>query len=647
MLAPFVLIVVLLALIYRLLRPPSPTSPTAAAAARPTRAQRLVAEVFEYAPAPSAVTAEAVTVLVLYATEYGFAKEVARRAAAALSSLRVAAAAGDVPRLAVRVLNVVDFACADFSRETAVLLVASTTGDGVAPHESVEMCDALVSGAVTFGEATVFGVLALGDRSYPHFCRGGRVLADALEKAARRPPLLPMGEVNQEDWETAMEWVARFGAAVASGGGGGGGGGGKEDYLRAAVDKYAAGMDEGRGRYTRANPYAARVVAKEELTDGCGGAGAKCVVRVEFDVEGAGVQWTAGDALGVMPRNNVERLLRALAAVGDETVVVSGGGGGGGTMAEPVSLRDALLEQLDLKTVRAELVDALGVATEDASERARAILLLGREPGSDSARTHFTDAGRAYADERHVLDVLGDFVGAAVTPGEIARLLRPLTARYYSISSTPRLSLSRIAVTVDVLRYVSNNTAREGVASTYLNDRVPVGSSVDAVGIFVSRNDNFRLPVDASKPVIMVGPGTGIAPFIAFIDERVATAASGRNLLFCGCRHEARDFLYRTRLEAAVAAGRLDLETAFSRDQPHKVYVQDRLRARGADVWQMIDGDGAHVYVCGDGRHMAPDVDEALRGIFGAHGAMDPPAAAAYLDALAADGRMQRDVWVP
>lgn len=670
MLALLLAFAVLGLLFYRQFRASSPSSSDQPRRlSRPTRAQRLVAEAFEFSA--GAADAAAQNVLVLYATEYGFAKEVARRACERLVQARGAA-------LRVRVLNVLDYACVDFAKEDAVMLVASTTGDGVPPNEAADFKEALSFGRVTFGEHLLYAVLALGDKAYPHFCRGGEVLMALMEKESGVKGCVEIGRVDQEDMDVIDEWLESFIEAIPaerrayvdeitpakdvagvtsqklSNNRSHSIAGEEEDadYLVKAVEKYSASLDEASVRYSRNEPFMATVSKKEVLAQTPTGSlsSGKSVIRVEFDVSTADLVYSAGDALGVVPTNNVdevEKMLQALAAVGDELVV--GGAGGSGAfsapadaMAEPLSFRDALMTQLDLKTVKPELISALGLASDDPHERVWA-----KELADDSTGGHFTEAGRAYAEVRHVIDVLGDFPGAALTPPEIARLLRPLTARYYSISSTPAVSRNVVAITVDVLRYQTLNTPREGVASTFLCDRVVVDSPHSRVGIFVSRNDNFRLPKDPATPVVMIGPGTGIAPFVAFLDERVEDDAPGRNILFFGCRHAEQDFLYRDKLEGLVQAGKLELETAFSRDQPEKIYVQDRMRARGADLWRVVDSDGAHVYICGDGRHMARDVDAALSEIFSKHGKMSAKAADAYRESLAEKGRMQRDVWVP
>lgn len=653
---------------------------------KPSRAQKLMAEAFEFIP--QAPVSDAVNVLVLYATEYGFSKEVARRAASMLSQSC---------QYRPRVVNVMNYACVDFSREKYLLVVCSTTGDGVPPNEAEEFLDALRASSVKFHADVQYGVLALGDQSYPHFCRGGILFEELLIKVTHVVPAVHRGEVDQEDWDVILPWIQSFmtflpdstsrectqnvpsskhgiesfedAASLESAADDP-----NADYLLSAIPKFAAQLEDSMtsARYSRNEPFMSRVVCRKLLTvplsdiDVYSGEqmsvkpdDAKKVVRVEFDIANSGMQYKSGDAIGVVPRNNtlaVEDLLQALAATGDELVVP---GADSLSIADtacttPIKFRVALEEHLDLKTVRAELIEALGYATTDPKEKGMAAellhtgeLLLPLQHGGSERRSTvmFSDEGRSYVEEREVLDVLGDFVGAALTPAEIARLLRPLTARYYSISSTPVESPSSIAITVDVLRYSLLNIPREGVASTFLNDRVIPAES--KVGIFVSKNDGFRLPADTKRPIIMIGPGTGVAPFVGFIEERVATNAVGRNILFFGCRHEKQDFLYRAKLEEFAKVGALDLVTAFSRDQPSKIYVQHRILERASELWDMVDKEDAHIYVCGDGSRMAPDVDRALRNVVKVQGQRSDTEAVAYLDRLAEAGRLQRDVWIP
>lgn len=608
---------VLLLAAYRLLRPPR-----AVAVPPPlsSRASRLLAEA-------DAGGACGPRVLLMYGTEYGFAREVCARAASVLGEMGFCA----------RVVGMRDWSCVRLEGERFLGVVCSTTGDGVVPTDARGFAGFLEEGEV--GEGVSFGVLGLGDRGYPHFCRGGRIFDDLLGKVGNK--IVDMGEVDQEDWEVVEEWVCAFGEALR-----------KrslegeeeeeEDYLPEAVRKYVESIgDEGEKKiYSRIDPFMADIVARTLLTLPGADRDAKEVVRVEFDVEGSGIEYTVGDALGVVPKNNsnhVIRLLQALASNGDERVCLDG---------EYLSFEDALTDKLDIRTIRPDLIALLGRNAKDPAEVALATKLLGCDPSTPPAAhvLSLTDAGKEYVQQREVFDILSDFVSTPVRAEDMARLLRPLHARYYSISSTPVTDPRHVAITVDVLRYSSLHQEREGVASTFLMDRCRL--NMTQVGLFVSRNDNFRLPLDPSKPVIMIGPGTGIAPFIGFIEERAAKKASGGNVLFSGCRHEHQDFLYRSELKKYVADGMLQLHTAFSRDQKHKVYVQHRMAKHSENLWRLIEKDGAHIYVCGDGGRMATDVDTALRDIVREHGRMSEAQVEEYMTALSNAKRYQRDVWV-
>lgn len=618
----------LLLAFHRLLQPRSKSlsALSGRSASKPSFLDKLLSEAFEHVSSASA----APRVLVLYGTEYGFAKEVAAKLAEHLSSV------GFAPRL----VSTLHYRLLDFTKERFVALVTSTTGDGAPPNEAADLRDALVARDVVLPHPCKFAVLALGDKAYPHFCRAGVVFDELLGEKGR---MLHRVDIDQEDWLVIDEWIESFEAAVSD----------RvkpdddddDDYLPAAMTKYAAAMENCvDARYTRNEPFMARLVSQELLTvPRSGREGEKEVIRVEFDIEGSGIKYEVGDAVGVVPRNNsahVTRLLVGMASNGDEMVRVS-------ERAEPVMFEDALTEQLDIRTVKPELIVALIQNSIDRGEVVLAERILGYDPTDVDKMSHnaasVSDWGKKYLQDRDVLDVLSDFVSATVSPQELTDLLRPLHARYYSISSTPVLTPDRIAATVDVLRYSSLDIEREGVASTFLKDRCKVAEA--KVGLFLSKNPNFRLPQDRAKHVIMIGPGTGIAPFIAFIEERIETKAYGKNWLFFGCRHEKQDFLYADRLKELAEAERLKLDTAFSRDTPKKVYVQHRMKKHGKELWDLVE-DGAHIYVCGDGGKMADDVDSALRGIIQKHGSMSEDEAKSFIEELSVSNRYQRDVWV-
>jgi sulfite reductase (NADPH) flavoprotein alpha-component len=261
-------------------------------------------------------------------------------------------------------------------------------------------------------------------------------------------------------------------------------------------------------------------------------------------------------------------------------------------------------------------------------------------------------AAEAYLAPRHVADVLRDWRPAALGPAELLACLRQLAPRLYSISSSPLEDPRRVQATVAAVRYASLGAARAGVCSTQLGERLPLGSKLP---VYIHANPDFRLPADAATPIVMVGPGTGLAPFRAFLQERILGAASApagaprpsRATLFFGCRRRDQDFLYGPLLEAWAAQGAVELVTAFSREDPsgRKVYVQDRLRERGDAVWADLYDRRGHFYVCGDAAGMAPAVEGALLDVAAARLPGGAPAARAWLDQMAAEGRYQRDVW--
>jgi sulfite reductase (NADPH) flavoprotein alpha-component len=253
------------------------------------------------------------------------------------------------------------------------------------------------------------------------------------------------------------------------------------------------------------------------------------------------------------------------------------------------------------------------------------------------------DALKHWLEQRHYIDVLLEFPSAKLEAQELVDLQRKLMPRLYSIASSPRLSPDGVHLTVAVVRYETNGRERVGVCTTFLADRVHVNET--SVPVFVA-SSHFGLPEDhADKDLIMIGPGTGIAPFRAFVQERAGQGGKGRNWVFFGDQHEATDYLYREEWEAYVAAGDVDrLDLAWSRDQAEKVYVQDKMRDHGAEIWAWLQG-GAQFYVCGDAKRMAKDVDQALHDIACQHGGLSDEDAVAYLKQLKKDKRYQRDVY--
>jgi sulfite reductase (NADPH) flavoprotein alpha-component len=378
--------------------------------------------------------------------------------------------------------------------------------------------------------------------------------------------------------------------------------------------------------YSKDTPFPARVVENRVLN---GPGSAKETRHIVVSIAGSGLHYKAGDSLGVFPSNRPEEadaIVATLGASGDEPVMLP-------KAAEPISLREALFSKLALAGPTKRILETMSARASDPAERAKLAGLLAPESKEVLA---------AWLDDREFIDVLSEFPSASLKPQELVEHMRKLMPRLYSIASSPRMHPLEIHLTVAVVRFTTNRRERVGVCTTYLADRVTVGSS--PVPVFVSHS-HFGPPEDGSKDAIMVGPGTGIAPFRAFLQDRVATGAKGRNWLFFGDQKRATDFLYEEDWNRWSAAGSLtQLHTAFSRDQLNKIYVQDRMRENAADLWTWIKG-GAFFYVCGDAKRMAKDVDIALHDVIAEQSGMTPAEAIDYVKLMKKDKRYQRDVY--
>ncbi|HVT73780.1 MAG TPA: sulfite reductase subunit alpha [Lacunisphaera sp.] len=378
--------------------------------------------------------------------------------------------------------------------------------------------------------------------------------------------------------------------------------------------------------YTKDNPLPATLLENRVLNkDGS----SKDTRHLVIDIAGSGLTYKVGDSLGVFAANRpqlVEEIIALVGATGNEPVAIP-------RLAAPVSLREALSTKLSLAGPGRKMLEALAAKAGAPAEKARLAELLA--PGADEGRETFLG-------QREFIDLLEEFPSARLGPQELADQMRRLMPRLYSIASSPVLYPGQVHLTVAPVRYESNGRRRYGVCSTFLADRVTRRKTL--IPVFVAPS-HFGLPVDPARDIIMVGPGTGIAPFRAFVQERVATNALGRNWLFFGDQHAATDYLYGdewTRLLAAGKLARVDL--AFSRDQAKKVYVQDRMRENAAELWAWLKC-GAAFYVCGDAHRMAKDVDAALHQVIAEQGGLGPAPAAEYVKEMKKERRYQRDVY--
>ncbi|MBA3848628.1 MAG: sulfite reductase subunit alpha [Opitutus sp.] len=378
--------------------------------------------------------------------------------------------------------------------------------------------------------------------------------------------------------------------------------------------------------YSKDFPFPARLLENRVLNkDGS----SKDVRHLVIDITGSGLTYKAGDSLGVYPANRpqlVEEIIGLLGATGNEPVSLP-------RLTGPVSLREALTSHLSLGSPTRKIMETLAARTNDPREKDQLAALLAPDA---------KEALEIFLAQREYIDLLEEFPGAPLAPQELVDHLRRLMPRLYSIASSPRLFPGQVHLTVAPVRYESNFRRRYGVCSTFLADRVTRRKT--PVAVFVA-SSHFGPPEDPSRDAIMIGPGTGIAPFRAFVQDRVAAGATGRNWLFFGDQHAKTDYLYGdewTKLQAEGKMARIDL--AFSRDQAKKVYVQDRMREAAAELWAWLQA-GAHFYVCGDAHRMAKDVDAALHEIVATQGGMDAAAAAGYVKQMRKDRRYQRDVY--
>ena len=367
---------------------------------------------------------------------------------------------------------------------------------------------------------------------------------------------------------------------------------------------------------TRDNPTDATLLSRTRLNKP---GSLKETWHIEFDLDGSNLDYSVGDSFGVFPTNDpglVDAVIAAIEAPADSPI-------GGRT------LREVLTDGVSLAPAPDMLFQLISYLVGGERRQKAKALATGQDPDGDAATLD-------------VLAALEKFRGIRPDPEAFIESLDPLQPRVYSIASSPKVEPRRVALTVDTVRYQVGRRTRLGVASTFLAERVSPGARLK---VYVQRAQHFALPHDPAVPIIMIGPGTGIAPFRAFLHERMAIKAPGRNWLFFGHQHRDRDFFYEDELVGMRAAGFLNrLTLAWSRDAEHKIYVQDRMREVGRDLWAWLS-DGAHVYVCGDAKKMAKDVELALIDVVAAHGARTQEEAFAFVAQLKKSGRYQQDVY--
>lgn len=487
--------------------------------------------------------------------------------------------------------------------EQNVLIITSTYGDGEPPDNAADFHSWILSDQAPRLEGVHFSILALGDTEYPDFCKCGIEFDNRFEQlgATRVYPRVDCDVDFDEPYDAWKSGVLEaLGAASAS---------------SAPVEEHG---DEG---YNKKNPFPAPILRNDNLNAAIS---QRETNHIEFSLEGSGLEYEVGDALGVFPRNDevmVEEILKNIPLKATEEVPIPGGG--------ETTLREALIKHYDIRNLNKRLIQ---------NWQARS--------GSPFLRSLVeADDKKAYDDfcwGREVVDLVTDHPADFEDAEQFVGVLKKLQPRLYSISSSPNAHPGEVHLTVGIVRYHSNYRSRGGVCSTFLSDR----ADGVAPSVFVHSNKAFRLPENGDTPIIMVGPGTGIAPFRAFLEERKVSQAKGGNWLFFGNPHATEDFLYQDELEQMQKEGVLTrLDTAFSRDQKEKIYVQNRMLENGAEIWKWLNQDKASFYVCGDASRMAKDVDAALHVIAREHGGLSEEAAVDFIKLMKKDKRYCRDVY--
>lgn len=554
---------------------------------------------------PAAATAAAdpaSPVLILSASQTGNARRVAQSLQEKLRSAGVASV----------VKNAGDYKSRQLASERLVLIVASTQGDGEPPEEALTLHKALFSKKPPEVKSLQFAVLGLGDSSYPDFCQAGKDFDTRLaELGAQR--LFERVDCDLDYQATADAWVEQMVAWLV-----------EHESRSTATDapsSVSALVNEPQVHaqiYTREKPFTASILTNQKITSR---QSSKDVRHLEFDLADSGIRYQPGDALGIWFRNDpalVDSILSSVGLDGSEAVTISEG--------KALGIRDALIHHLEITQNTPAFVKGYAQMTQDPG-------LLELIADNKALQGYIAVTP---------IDVVLRRVPHALTAEQLQGLLRPLTPRLYSIASAQEEVGDEVHITVSLVEYEQDAKQYQGAASGFLNRRLEAG---DEVEIFIEPSAHFRLPQDAQTPVIMIGAGTGIAPFRAFMQKRDADDAGGKNWLIFGNPSFKDDFLYQLEWQQLAKSGRLSRYSfAWSRDQQEKVYVQHKLLEEGAELWQWLQ-EGAHLYVCGDATRMAKDVESALLEVLAREGGLSVEDADAYLDELRESHRYQRDVY--
>ena len=551
--------------------------------------------------APSAPAVTAKTLTILYASQTGNAKGVA-------SKLEQSAKAAGIN---VVLKNIADYKAKALKNESHLLIVASTNGEGEAPDDAIEFHEYLLGKKAPKLPNLSYSVLALGDSSYEFFCQTGKDFDERLKALGAKQVTARVDcdvdyDSDCESWTASIVESLKDELTQSTAG------------LAPVIDLPTAGAES---QYSKQNPFEAEFSLSQKIT---GRDSAKDVRHIEIDLGESGLTYQVGDALGVWFENDAELvadLIATLSLTGEEKIKLKVNGAN-----QVFTLTDALTTELEI------------------TQTAPAFVEFWAKISGDKALTKIAadkNTAREYAGEHQIIDVV-KAAKTEIDPQFFVESLRKITPRLYSIASAQAEVEEEVHLTVGLVSFDANGEARTGGASSFLANRLEEGQKVR---VFVEHNDNFRLPQSDDTPVIMIGPGTGVAPFRAFMQEREARDASGDNWMFFGDQTFTQDFLYQVEWQNYLKSGLLTrMDVAFSRDQAEKVYVQDRLKEQASDVFAWLER-GAHLYICGDANRMAKDVHQTLVEIIQEHGKLSAEQAEDYLKSLRSNKRYQKDVY--
>lgn len=557
-------------------------------------------------PAVEAVSVEKkpVEVTVLYGTDTGNSQGLAENMGKQLEE----------DDFVVMVSSLEDFKPKNLKQLKNLLIVTSTDGEGDPPDNAISFHDFLHGPKAPKLEDLRFSVLSLGDSSYEFFCQTGIDFDKRLEELGGER-IYQRVDCDLDFEEPAKEWFSAVLAILKESQGG-------EQQVSETGTTQTDVATDGHS-YSKKNPFTTEILTNLNLN---GRGSNKETHHLELDLEGSNLVYEPGDSLGIYPENDpvlVDKLIEKMQWDPNEQVSIENDAHG------DRPLRDALISTLEITILTKPLLEKIAAFT-------------GSQALTKLVQSDNREVINAYLEGRDLIDLVDDFGPWDASAVDFIKLLRKIPARLYSIASSLKANPDEVHLTLSTVRYHAHGRDRVGVCSGQCADRLEIG---DSLPVFVQRNDRFRLPEETDKPIIMIGAGTGVAPYRAFLQEREEIEADGKAWLFFGDQHFVSDFLYQIEWQKWLKDGVLSrMDVAFSRDTDEKVYVQDRMLEQSKDLYQWIK-DGAHVYVCGDEKHMAKDVQATLLSIFEKEGDMNAEQAELFLTTMRKEKRYQRDVY--